>query len=310
MSTLDIRLLGRLAVVNGGEASASLLGLAHPQAGVEGKGLLVMVAGEVGVTEVAVGKAKAGVGAGVLVEDADDGGDVVRRGVVGERVRGIARFKGCFAETVEGPYLLLLVADLAGDPQGPLVKRGGSVGSAALEMQETEAVERARFVVVVAQLPAQTQRLVKVLGCGRMVPHAHLHVAQVNQRVGLAGLVADLVEQGQGSPVVICGRLQATQSFRYDTEVGQRMGLAHAITDPPEEGVNLSQVLGGWLVVALPFLNQAEIAEYAGLAMPVLVLPEQGQGLLQASGGLGVVTQLEMGGAEVGQGVGVSAGIR
>src|SRR2546429_10030546 len=70
-------------VVDGGEVGADLVGLGCAEVGVEGQGLLVVVARAGEIVEAAVGAAEAGVGTGLLVAVADVGGDGEGGGVVG-----------------------------------------------------------------------------------------------------------------------------------------------------------------------------------------------------------------------------------
>ena len=133
------------AVVEGGEVGADLVGFGQAEVGVEGQGVLVVLAGEGGVAEGAVGVAEAGVGAGLLVAVADVGGDGVGGGVVGEGVGGAAGGVGGFAEAVERPGFAVPVAGLAEDGQGLLVVLGGLGGLAEAGVQGAEAVQRPGF---------------------------------------------------------------------------------------------------------------------------------------------------------------------
>jgi hypothetical protein len=112
-----------------------LVGLRHAEVGVEGQGVLVVLAGAGRVVEGVVGAAEAGVGAGLLVTGADVDGDGEGGGVVGEGVCGV----GGFAEAVERPGFVVSLAGLAEDSQGLLVMLGGPGGlvEAGVEMELT-----------------------------------------------------------------------------------------------------------------------------------------------------------------------------
>jgi hypothetical protein len=117
---------------------ADLVGFGHAQVGVEGEGVLVVVAGAGRVGQGVVRVAEAGVGTGLLVPVAEVGGDGEGGGVVGEGVGGSTRGVGGLAEAVERPDLPLPVADVPVDGQGLLVVPGGLRGLDETDVQGAE----------------------------------------------------------------------------------------------------------------------------------------------------------------------------
>ena len=98
---------------------------------------------------------------------------------------------------------------------GLLMAPGGLVSLA-------DAVERAGFAKSVADLAAQSQGLLVVLGCLRVVTLPKVEVAEVVQHVGFTGPVAEFAVQSQGLLVVLGSLLVLALPRVDDAEAVER----------------------------------------------------------------------------------------
>jgi len=129
-----------VALIDGDEVVPDLVGLGQAEVGVEGQGVLVVLAGAGGVVEGVVRMTEAGVGAGLLVAIIGIGGDGQRGGVMGEGGGVLGGGAGGFAQAVERPGLAGPVAGLADDGQGLLVVLGAQSGPAEASVEGAQAV--------------------------------------------------------------------------------------------------------------------------------------------------------------------------
>ena len=98
-----------------GEVRPDVIGVWHPELGVDSPAALVVFAGPNELAERAVGVAHAGVGAGLLVASLGVDGEGVRGGVVDEGGGVLTRGVGGFAEAVERRHFAVPVADLTAE---------------------------------------------------------------------------------------------------------------------------------------------------------------------------------------------------
>src|SRR3954471_24247666 len=124
--------------------------------------MVIVLASLVKIAQSVVGAAKAGVGAGLLVERADVDGDAERGTVVGGGVGGLTGGLGCLSESIERIGFAVASAGLAEDGQRPSMVLDGLRGLVEMGVQDAQAVQGPRFTVAVAALPVQGHCLLDV----------------------------------------------------------------------------------------------------------------------------------------------------
>jgi hypothetical protein len=119
-----------LSALRRGEPGADVVGLGVAEFGVEGEGLLPVVAGLAGVAGGVEGVSEAVVGAGLLEFVADLAGHAERDGVLGAGIFGLADDEEGIAEAVERLGFTGSFAELAEQRQGLLMVADGLLAAA------------------------------------------------------------------------------------------------------------------------------------------------------------------------------------